>query len=327
MQKTLKTFFDFCSGIGSAHLAFKKLDLECVGYSEIDEKAIKTYKLFYGTKYKNYGDLMKINPEHLNDFDILVAGFPCQAFSILGYRKGFDDDRGKIIHGLSRIIETKKPKAFLLENVKGLLSINNGNTMQFILEILKNCGYQVFYKVLKSSDFGIPQKRERIYFVGIRNDLYEKDKQFEFPEKENNKLPTLKDFLIEENDEFVVSGTQYDVFLNYLNNKYNVGKYHIDDLLKLEYLVIDGRQSDLRIYRDCIPTLRTGRQGIMYIKNRKLRKISGLEALLLQGFNIDLARKAQENIPKTMILSQAGNAMTVDVMEKIGKSILDYMNG
>ena len=88
------TFFDFCSGIGSAHLAFKNLGLECAGYSEIDIKAEATYKLFYGDKCQNHGDLMKIKPEKLNDFDILLAGFSCQAFSIVGKRKGFEDERG-----------------------------------------------------------------------------------------------------------------------------------------------------------------------------------------------------------------------------------------
>ena len=317
----LKTFFDFCSGIGAAHLALKNLGLECVGYSEIDIKAIKTYELFFGASYKNYGDLMKINPKTLCDFDILVAGFPCQAFSMLGYRKGFDDDRGTIIYGLLKIIEEKKPKAFLLENVKGLLSINNGNTFKFILKNLENCGYQVCYKVLKSCDFGIPQKRERVYIVGIRNDLCAQNKQFEFPKGSGSN--DLKDFLINDEERFIV---KQNIFLKYLNNKYNLGKYNIDDLLKLEYRIIDSRENVIRIYEGFVPTLRKGRHGILYVKNGKLRKLSGLEALLLQGFDIELATKAQENIPQTIILAQVGNAMTVNVIEKICKSILTYIN-
>jgi len=315
-------FFDFCAGIGSAHLAFKNLGLNCVGYSEIDKKAEETYKLFHGTSYKNYGDLMKINLESLEDFDLLLAGFPCQAFSIVGKRKGFEDERGQIIYGLSEIIKAKKPKVFLLENVKGLVNINNGKTLKDILSMLKKCGYNVFYQVIESTEFGIPQARERIYFVGIRNDLYKSE--FLFPKK-HTKGVDLKAFLIDEDGQFILSNSSYQTFLKYLDNKYNKGKYNLDYLLKQDYLVVDTRQSDLRLYYNKIPTLRTGRQGILYVKNGKIRKLSGMEALLLQGFDIERAKKAQDNFLQSSILAQAGNAMTVNVMQEIGKSILEYL--
>jgi DNA (cytosine-5)-methyltransferase 1 len=315
-------FFDFCAGIGSAHLAFKNLGLDCVGYSEIDKKAEDTYKLFHGSSYKNYGDLMKINPQSLEDFDILLAGFPCQAFSIVGKRKGFEDERGQIIYGLSEIIKVKKPKAFLLENVKGLVNINNGQTLKDILSLLKECGYNVFYRVFESTEFGIPQARERVYFVGIRNDLYRGE--FYFSDNARKEL-NLRAFLIDEDEQFILSNSSYQTFLKYLDNKYNKGKYNIEDLLKQDYLVVDTRQSDLRLYYNKIPTLRTGRQGILYIKNGKIRKLSGMEALLLQGFDIERAKKAQDNFLQSSILAQAGNAMTVNVMQEIGQSILEYL--
>jgi DNA (cytosine-5)-methyltransferase 1 len=315
-------FFDFCAGIGSAHLAFKNLGLDCVGYSEIDNKAEETYKLFHGNQYKNYGDLMKINPEHLEDFDILLAGFPCQAFSIVGKRKGFEDERGQVIYGLSEIIKVKKPKAFLLENVKGLVNINDGTTLKDILALLRACGYNVFYQVFESTEFGIPQARERVYFVGIRNDLYKWE--YFFPRSIKAELD-LKLFLIDESEEFIVLDSSYQTVLKYLENKYNKGKYNIEELLRQEYLVIDTRQSDLRLYYNKIPTLRTGRQGILYVKNGKIRKLSGMEALLLQGFDIERAKQAQDNFPQSSILAQAGNAMTVNVMQVIGKSILEYI--
>jgi DNA (cytosine-5)-methyltransferase 1 len=315
-------FFDFCAGIGSAHLAFKNLGLDCAGYSEIDNKAEETYKLFHGNQYKNYGDLMKINPEHLEDFDILLAGFPCQAFSIVGKRKGFEDERGQIIYGLSEIIKVKKPKAFLLENVKGLVNINDGKTLKDILALLRACGYNVSYEVFESTEFGIPQARERVYFVGIRNDLYKWE--YFFPQSIKAALD-LKSFLIDESEEFIVSDSSYQTFLKYLENKYNKGKYNVQDLLKQNYLVIDTRQSDLRLYYNKIPTLRTGRQGILYVKNGKIRKLSGMEALLLQGFDVEMAKKAQDNFLQSSILAQAGNAMTVNVMQEIGKSMLEYL--
>ncbi len=316
-------FIDLCSGIGSAHLAFKNLGCECVGYSEIDKKSESVYKILHGDSYKNHGDLMLINPNELQNFDILLAGFPCQAFSIVGKRKGFEDERGQIIYGISKIIKAKQPKSFLLENVKGLVNINNGETLKEILLLLEQIGYKVFYQVLESVNFGIPQARERVYFVGIRNDIFNND--FSFP-SELNKKADLKDFLIDNDSNFILKESSYKTFLKYLENKYNKGKYILNDLLDQDYLVLDTRQSDLRLYNNKIPTLRTGRQGIFYIKNQTIRKLSGLEALLLQGFDLDKAKLAQENFTQTSILAQAGNAMTVNVMQAIGNNILKYIS-
>lgn len=318
-----KTFFDFCSGVGSAHLAFKRLKLKCLGYSEIDEKAEKLYKLFYGNSYKNYGDLMKINPQDLADFDILVAGFPCQAFSIAGKRKGFEDDRGQVIYGLKKIISYKKPKAFLLENVKGLINLNNGMVLQEIVSLLRGCGYNVYYKLIESTDFGIPQIRQRIYFVGIRSDLSRGE--FLFPDIKNNQR-NLSEFLIDENSELVLDQKAMKTFQKYLENKYNFNKFNLDQLLNEDWLVIDTRQSDLRLYRNKIPTLRTGRQGIIYVKDQQLRKLSAMEAFLLQGFDYEMSKIAQDNFAQTRLLAQIGNAMTVDVMEHIGCKIIDYLS-
>lgn len=317
------TFFDFCSGIGSAHLAFKNLGLECIGYSEIDKKSEKTYNLFFGNHLKNFGDLMQINPNNLNNFDILVAGFPCQSFSIIGNRKGFEDERGQIIYGISKIIKEKQPKAFLLENVKGLVNLNKGKAIKDIISLLNKCNYQISYSVLESTDYGIPQARERVYIVGIRNDIY--SKEFKFPKKLSTKN-NLENFLISNDKSLILEGKNYETFLRYLNNKYNYGKYNLQSLLTNNYLVLDSRQSDLRIYKNKIPTLRTGRQGILYIKDNKIRKLSGLEALLLQGFDLEKAELTQRTISQTSILSQAGNSMTVNVMQEIGKNILEYIS-
>ena len=314
--------FDFCSGIGSAHQAFKMLGCEFSGYSEINEKAEKTYQLFSSNKYKNYGDLTKIDVNNLSSFDIMLAGFPCQTFSIVGQRKGFDDEREQIIYSLAKILKQKQPKAFLFENVKGLVNHNNGKTLKTILSLLQDCGYVVDYKVLSSEKFGVPQLRERVYFVGIRTDLYKK--LFVFPTWTTSEK-NISDFLIETDDEFLLKGESYNTFLRYLHNKYNKGKFNLEDILKQDYLVLDTRQSDLRLYKNVVPTLRTGRQGILYIKNGKIRKLSGREALLLQGFSLEQATIAQEKFKQTDILAQAGNAMTINVMYEIGKKLVEYL--
>lgn len=136
----------------------------CIGYSEIDKYATQVYEKHF--KHKNYGDATKINPRELPDFDLLVGGFPCQAFSIAGKRKGFDDTRGTLFFDIARILAEKKPRLVVLENVKGLLSHEGGKTFQTIVGVLTDLGYFVEWQVLNSKNFGVPQNRERVFIIG-----------------------------------------------------------------------------------------------------------------------------------------------------------------
>jgi DNA (cytosine-5)-methyltransferase 1 len=320
------TFIDFCAGIGAGRLAFENLGLECLGFSEIDKNAEKTYRLFHGETEKNYGDLTKINTDDLPDFDVMVGGFPCQTFSVIGQRKGMEDKRGEIIFHLINIMKKKNVKFFLLENVKGLVNHDNGRSLKIILEALNEAGYYTEWKVLNSINYGVPQMRERIYFVGTRKDLLKDNIKFSFP---NNYKQTanVEDFLTDENElTFNEKQEAYKTFIKYLNNKYNQNKHSIEKLLASEYLVLDTRQSDLRLYYNKVPTLRLGRHGILYVKNKKFRKLSGYESLLLQGFPKELALKAKNNIAEIYILKQAGNAMTVNTVQAIAKNMLAFAN-
>jgi DNA (cytosine-5)-methyltransferase 1 len=155
------------SGIGGFELGIKRAipDAEFVGYSEIDKYAIKIYeRRFKGVR--NYGDATKINERELPDFDLLVGGFPCQAFSIAGKRKGFEDTRGTLFFDIARILAYKKPKHIVLENVRGLLSHESGRTFQTILRVLSDLGYMVQWELLNSKNYGVPQNRERLYIIG-----------------------------------------------------------------------------------------------------------------------------------------------------------------
>jgi DNA (cytosine-5)-methyltransferase 1 len=160
-------YFSGCSGIGSVELALKKLwpTAKCVGYSEVDRYAIKTYRLHF-PEHKNYGDIRKIEPRLLPSFDLFVAGFPCQAFSIAGKRRGFEDTRGTIFFEISRIIKEVKPRILIFENVKGLLNHDRGQTFTIILQTLDELGYDAEWQVLNSKNFGVPQNRERIFIIG-----------------------------------------------------------------------------------------------------------------------------------------------------------------
>ncbi|MBI5306717.1 DNA (cytosine-5-)-methyltransferase [Candidatus Wolfebacteria bacterium] len=316
---------DFCAGIGAGRLGLQNLGLNCVGFSEIDKYAERTYREFFGYEEKNHGDLMKININDLPDFDLMIAGFPCQSFSVIGQRKGMDDHRGQIIYGLIKIMNAKNLPYFILENVKGLENHEGGRTLKIILKELDNAGYEVYHQVLNSLNFGVPQMRERIYFVGVRKDLAKNNDYFEWPK--SIKSPNLMEYLIDDSEmEFSEKERAYETFLKYLNNKYNKGLFKIDNFLKEDYLILDTRQSDLRLYRNKVPTLRTGRHGILYVKNGKFRKLSGFESLLLQGFPKKISEKTKGKITDVYLLSQAGNAMTVSAIEAIGKNLLDYIS-
>ncbi len=319
MNNQLK-FIDFCSGIGGGRLGLELAGMQCVGHSELDPNPDFTYQLFFNDK-SNLGDLTKLNIPALPDFDVMLAGFPCQAFSIVGKREGFEDERGQIIYHLIDILTWKNIPYFILENVKGLVNHDKGRTLKTILKLLDEAGYQVYHKVLDSQYYGVPQMRERIYFVGIRKDI--KHRSFHFPEPVD--LPNIRHYLVEKRDyDFDINNP---TFQKYLTNKYNLGKHNLAECLNEDYTMIDWRQSDFRGYSQKSPTLRTGRHGILYSKAGKLRKLSGYEALLLQGFPQHIAQKVIDHkLPDSKILSQAGNAMTVTVIQKLAEQLLKALS-
>lgn len=169
-------FVDLFSGIGGFHYGLSKCGGQCIMASEIDETAIETYKKNYGITPA--GDINEINIQDIPSFDLLCAGFPCQSFSNVGQKGGLSDPRGALIYQVMRILKGCQPKAFLLENVKGLLSHDRGKTIETIIDGLTECGYNVKYQVLEAKDYGVPQIRKRVFIVGVRNDI---DIPFEYP--------------------------------------------------------------------------------------------------------------------------------------------------
>lgn len=316
----INTFFDFCSGIGGGRLGLEQIGLTCVGHSDTSRLADKTYQLMHGTDDKNYGNLKKLTKENLPDFDLLIAGFPCQTFSVIGRQEGFSDDRGQIIFHLSRIINEVKPKCFILENVKGLVTHDGGKTIKIILHELNNCGYTVSYRVLTSLNHGVPQMRQRVYFVGFRNDISNDFSSFEWPKEET--APSLETYLIDNN---LADEERLNILHHYLNNPTNRGKYTVNDLCQMEGKILDTRMNDLRIYTGKCPTLRAQRDGILYVRNKRIYQLTGYEALLLQGFPKEYAEKVKDTVSDRHLLMQAGNAMTVNVINKLGKSIINFL--
>jgi DNA (cytosine-5)-methyltransferase 1 len=190
MAKKKITFIDLFAGIGGFHVALHNLGAKCVFASEWDDDARKTYfenfntispHLFYEKPDLSLfsGDITKVDVKKIPDHDLLCGGFPCQPFSQAGFKKGFEDTRGTLFFNIAEIIKFKKPKAFFLENVKGLLKHDNGKTFEVIKNVLNELGYSFHYKIVKASDFNLPQHRPRIFMVGFRKDI--NDKKFSFP--------------------------------------------------------------------------------------------------------------------------------------------------
>lgn len=172
-------FIDLFAGIGGIRIPFDELGCHCVFSSEWDEKACDTYEANFGER--PCGDITKIAAEDIPHHDILLAGFPCQAFSIMGKMKGFEDTRGTMFFEVARILKHHQPKAILLENVKQLVSHDGGRTFKVILRVLGDLGYHVKWKVLNALDFGVPQKRERVIIVGFRDERDSWLFNFDFP--------------------------------------------------------------------------------------------------------------------------------------------------
>lgn len=168
-------FIDLFAGIGGIRLGFESVGGKCVFSSELDEIACKTYEANFGEH--PFGDITQIAASDIPDFDILLGGFPCQAFSIMGKKEGFENETcGTLFFEIERILKEKKPKAFMLENVRNLTSHDKGNTFNVIISHLEALGYNVYAKVLNALDFGVPQKRERIIIVGFLDNVI-----FSFP--------------------------------------------------------------------------------------------------------------------------------------------------
>jgi DNA (cytosine-5)-methyltransferase 1 len=194
MGKNSFTFIDLFAGIGGFHIGMSNLGGKCVFASEIDPFARKTYLKNFNINEEIFNhDITKMDISKIDDFDILCAGFPCQPFSQAGKKKGFDDNRGNLFFYIADIIKEKQPKAFFLENVRGIKTHDFGNTFQHIKDIIeKDLGYSFYSEIIRASDFGLPQHRPRTFMIGFKDDP---DKQFKFPEPTNKLKYNMSDVL------------------------------------------------------------------------------------------------------------------------------------
>jgi len=318
MKNKIK-FIDLFAGIGGFHLALNKVNGECLFASEWDKECQKIYEKNF--HLKPFGDITKINEKEIPKHDVLCAGFPCQAFSISGKRQGFKDTRGTLFFDVARIIKYHQPKLILLENVKNFLTHDNGNTISVVKKTLEELNYNVFYKVLNSSNFGIPQKRERIYIVGFNKKL--KINEFKFPSNQNI-FVSLKDYLLPDSStkELVLNRDdiqlkkdkkiQKDIFGNYPQKPIRLGQVNKGGQGERIYST-NGHAVSLTAYGGGIGS-KTG----LYLVNNKLRKLSPRECARITGFPDSFSLSENKNHS----YRQFGNSVVVNVLDFILKEIM-----
>jgi DNA (cytosine-5)-methyltransferase 1 len=293
------------AGIGGICLAFKNAGANIVWANEIDKYACRTYRENFGDEYLVEGDIKHIPAHAIPDFDILVAGFPCQSFSIAGHQRGFEDDRGNLFFEIMRIVRAKHPKVVFLENVKNLKSHDEGRTLRVICSELRSVGYTVSYKILNATEYeNLPQNRERIYIVASNS-------QFEFP----SPIPLTKSIhdIIDVNDR---KPAKY---------YYNESKYYpilreaitMDTVYQLRRVYVRGNKNNV------CPTLTAnmgegGHNVPLIMDNYGIRKLTPLECLCFQGF----PHSFKIPVSDSQAYKQAGNSVAIPVVERIAQNIL-----
>jgi DNA (cytosine-5)-methyltransferase 1 len=283
----------------------------CVGYSEIDKYAISTYERHY--EHTNYGSATDINPADLPDFNLLVGGFPCQAFSVAGKRLGFNETRGTLFFDIARILAEKRPGHLVLENVKGLLTHEQGKTFQTILGVLADLGYRVEWQVLNSKDFGVPQNRERVYIVGHLGDGCGREV-------------------------FPITGTNGKDIVQLNKPKYSHERLYAEEGLSPTLNTMQGgdrqpkivaavltpdrpekRQNGRRIKEHNEPSFTVTAQDKHGVQiDTCIRRLTPKECERLQGFPDDWTA----GVSDTQRYKQCGNAVTVNVVEAVAKGLL-----
>ena len=313
------SFIDLFAGIGGFRYAMEYFGANCVFSSEWDKFAQECYNNNFSELPA--GDITEINEQEIAKHNFLCAGFPCQAFSISGNRKGFNDTRGTLFFDVARIVKYHQPEILLLENVKNLRRHDNGNTLSIVLQTLNEIGYNPFYKVINSSFFGVPQRRERIYFVAFNKRL--RVKRYSFPVGVNvsttvndileNSVPEDIYLKRDDIDIYKSPNIEKDLLNRYPQRPIQIGK------------VNKGGQGE-RIYSSfghaITQSATTGgpgsTTGLYYVKG-KIRRLTPKESSRVQGFPEGFMPYER----KTQAWKQIGNSVAINVIQSLIKSIID----
>ena len=295
-------FIDLFAGIGGMRLAFESAGGECVFTSEWDKDAQKTYLTNFGEMPE--GDITQISAIDIPNFDVLLAGFPCQPFSTIGQRAGFNHEtQGTLFYDVLRVIKAKRPASFLLENVMGLVNHDKGRTFEVIQKNLGLEGYELFYKVLDASDYGVPQVRKRIYIVGFDSSRFRTPPQFTWPKIQKKKVGIGK---------FVEFGIEDRSISKHLQKSYI---YKIDDGRPQ----IINQESDFPVKTLVASYHKIQRLTGTFVEDGPtgLRLLSENECKAIMGF----PKSFKFPVSRTQMYRQMGNSVAVPVVKLIAKEI------
>ena len=325
-------FLELCAGIGGFRQALENLGCECVGYSEIDKHAIKLYSAWYNDE-RNFGDITKIEAEKLPDFELLVGGFPCQAFSVAGKRGGFNDTRGTIFFDFARIMKAKKPKFAIFENVKGLLNHDGGKTYETMLRTLDELGYDAQWGILNTKFHGLPQNRERVYIVANLRERSSTKILFERGNDSADKVERTENGIIGQfynrkgkthKDLGVISSEGHSPALLATTHK-NPRIVKIGDIdgLNTQY----SRVYDSKGICACLTVGGGGKMLSIGGCPPKVRRLTPKECFRLQGFKDEMVELGYKlGISDTQLYKMAGNAVSVPVVEWVAQRVLNWDN-
>lgn len=311
-QVTNYKTIDLFAGIGGIRIGFEREGFKTVFANDFDEYCKVTYDGYFKDVPLTVKDIKELKVEELPEFDVLLGGFPCQAFSIAGYRQGFEDTKGRgdLFFYVANIIEKRQPKAFLLENVKNLVSHDKGKTFKIIMETLSDLGYKVDHRVFNTFEYGkLPQNRERTYIVGFKD--WKNFENFKFPHKSKLEL-RVKDLLDDSVDQ------------KYYYNGKPLYERIKDDIVSEDTVYQWRRQYVRDNKKNLCPTLTanmgTGGHNVPIIKVKDgIRKLTPRECFRLQGFpeNYPLP-----NLADSRIYKQAGNSVSIPVIQRIAKAMM-----
>ena len=299
------------SGIGGIDLGFEQAGFKIAWANEIDSDACKTYRHNFPNTHLIEGDIRDVDPRILSDVDVIVAGFPCQPFSVMGYQRGFKDPRGNLFFEIARIIDEKRPKIVFLENVRNLMEHDHGKTFLVIHSTLAQLGYSVKYKVINATDVNIPQNRARIFIVAFL-DIDNCDR-FAFPEPVPLKA-AINDIIDRsvKHDDVYYYGSESRYFKQ-LNAKIvdKTGIYRIDDsgIATRKWEICPTLKANMGTYHDRVPIIRD---------NFGIRKLTPMECLAFQGFPKTFSFKG---VSLESAYKQCGNTVCVPVINKISEQI------
>ena len=309
----------FFAGVGGIDLGFEQAGFDVVYANEICEKASLTFKQNHEIQLDTR-DIRDVKSSEIPDFDVMLAGFPCQAFSVAGYRQGFDDEkgRGNLYFELERIMEEKKPSVVLLENVKNLVGHDKGRTFSIIRNSMQSLGYEIHHKVMNACDYGdIPQNRERIYVVGFLDSGI--SDCFKFPDKVQleTTIGDIFDFEERVDDRYYYGEDAY----MYPDLKREVTSNETVYQWRRKYV----RENKSKLCPTLTANMGTGGHNVpLILTAHGIRKLTPKECFMIQGF--DTTFELPDEVANSHLYKQAGNSVVVPVIRRIAKSIMSAIN-